>query len=57
MIIIICSIFSIVFGLINAALVLKVKIVKASGDGDLADKKVEDDEGAAIVNALSDEKL
>ena len=31
--------------------------MKASGDGDLAEKKVEDDEGAAIVNALSDEKL
>ena len=48
------------FGIFNAYLVLKIKVGKTA-DGDMtdldADKRVEDDEGAAIVNAIPDEKL
>jgi hypothetical protein len=60
LIIIIFSVFGILFGIFNAYLVLKIKVAKTA-DGDKtdldADKRVEDDEGAAIVNAIPDEKL
>jgi len=58
LIIVIFSVFSILFGVLNAYLVLKIPVLRVAENGtDLDDNKVADDEGAAIMNSIPDDKL